>query len=197
MRSPFFLDLSSDLQDHLQSTFEALQASRTKKDSATLAATKMNTKLQAEQRAAKEAAAAERERIKQENKAALAASSTAKPSWHFESQDFEEPAPLQRRTSSRLSAPSPATVLRRADSEPGGSQQSVGSVRKAASIDSSQVKRRKRPVIVEESTQELDEGSDEESDELEEGSDEEESQASLTKLMRKSKMASQDSQDLD
>ena len=190
--SAFFLHL----QEHLQESYKTLEASRAKKDTATLAATKANTKAQAELRAAKEAAAAERERIKQENKAAAAAATAGKPSWQFESQDFYQP-PLQRRTSARLSAPSPAAVLRRADSEPGeDSQESVGSRRKAASSSSSEVKRRKRPVIIEESTQELDEA--EESDEFEESDEEEdESQASLAKIMSKYKMASEGSQDLD
>ena len=184
MRSPFVFDV----QDLLEDTFKALQAKRIKKDKTILAATKDKTDALAVLRAQKNKRAAQLALDRLENEKADEAAEAAKR--YYESKDFEPPV-LQRRTSSRLSAPSPATVLRRADSEPGDSQQSVGSVRKAASIDSSQVKRRKR-VVVEESTQELDEGSDVDSDE-----EEEESQASLTKLMRKSKMASQDSQDLD
>ena len=204
----FFIDryhvlspLLFDLQEHLQSTYDKLQEGRTTKDSKALESA-LNKEAEAmEARAKKVKEAAENLRLKQEAAAAEAASKSAKPSWHFESQEFEAPlllaAPmLQRRSSARLqlSAPSPAAVLQRTGSEISDeSQQSVGSRRKAASIDSSQVKRRKRLVIVEESTQELDEA-DESS---EEDSDAEESQESLTKLMRKSKVASQGSQDLD
>lgn len=165
-------------------TKDDLQASRNRKDRATLAAVKASAKIQAAAREAKELAAAERERVKQENKAVLAATKKRKPSWQFDSQDFasqevpdcvpeedEEVAPVLSRRSSREAASSRAS-----------SSSSSGGAHKAAPSNAL-AKRRK--------------GAAAESIQEEDDSDQDEDDDYIARLLGKSQIASQESQEID